>query len=127
MTVQQGAAEGYEVTVVIEDYTTTLRSARGATTADERPLIPSEVEPRIGPIPDVPDALRVLWGGGVCDTAYTVRISRNDRSGLDFDVEQGALSNPSCDTLGLRRGVILRFSGPVDADSATGSFQSAIP
>jgi len=125
--VKQQGSNGPEVTVFIFDATHSLMSARGAADKDSSPLIASEVEPRIGEVPGAPNDLRVLWGGGVCDTAYTVQLTENPAGGLHADVTQGPQSSPYCDSLGVRRGVVLTFSAPVDAMKATGAFHSAMP
>ncbi len=100
---------------------------RGATEADSQPPIPNEIEPRIGPVPGRPTELRILWSGGGCDTDYTVRIAGNDAGGMHFNVAQGALANPDCDSLGIRRGVVITFASAVDAATASGAFQAAVP
>ncbi len=127
--VKQQAADGPEITILIFDPAGALASARGAMEADESPLITSESEvgPRIGSVPGVPNDLRVLWGGWVCDTSYTIWIGTNEDGGPYIDVTQGPLSNPDCDALGIRRGVVLTFSSPVDATKATGGFHSSVP
>ena len=99
---------------------------REATDADSHPPIPSEIEPRIGPVPGRPTEIRILWGGGVCDTEYTVRIAGNDAGGMHFNVAQGALGNPGCDSLGIRRGVVITFASAVDAAPPSGAFQAAV-
>lgn len=123
---QQGS-DGPEITIFIFDPERSLTAARGATERDESPLIASEVQPRIGAVPGMTTDLRVLWGGWVCDTNYTVWIGTNENGGPYIDVSQGPLSNPDCDALGIRRGVVLTFSSPVDANKATGGFHSSVP
>ena len=125
--VKQRGSDGPEITIFIFDPTGLLTAARGATEQDEAPLIVTEVEPRIGGVPDAPNDVRVLWGGGVCDTTYTVEITKDPDGGLHFDVSQGPQSSSTCDSLGIGRGVVLTFKSPVDATKATGAFHSASP
>lgn len=125
--VKQQGSDGPEITIFIFDPSGSLTAARGATEQDEKPFIETEVEPRIGAVPGAPNVLRVLWGGLGCDTNYTVWIGTNELGGPYVDVSQGPPSHPVCDTLGIRRGVVLTFSSPVDATKATGALHSWLP
>jgi hypothetical protein len=123
--VKQQGSDGSEVTIIVIDDTGSLVSARAATEQDEQPVIDSEIEPRIGPVPGAPNDLRVLWGGAVCDTSYAAEITTNPDGALHVDVGQGPMASSVCDSLGIRRGVVLTFSAPVDATKVTGEIHRA--
>ncbi len=123
---QQGS-DGPEISILIYDSMTQLTSARGATEPDQLPLIKGKGPLWISPVPSRSKQLRVLWGGGGCDTTYTVSIGTNENGEVSIDITQGPPSNPECDTLGIRRGVILTFAAQVDATKVTSGFHSSVP
>ncbi len=104
-----------------------MKAARRAKQRDASPPIESDPQPQIGADPSIRRDLRVLWRGGICDSTYTIEVTRNPAGGYHVDVRQAPYLSSNCDTIAIQRGVVLKFKSPVDASIATGTFVNALP
>ncbi len=118
---------GSVVPIFIYDRTGTIKAARRAKQRDASPPIESDLQPQIGADPLIRRDLRVLWRGGMCDSTYTIEVTRNAAGGYHVDVRQAPLLSLNCDTPAIQRGVVLKFKSRGDASIATGTFVSAVP
>lgn len=102
---------GRSIRLLAFDDSRRLVEARGATAAEQAlPTIGApEVDPRLAPIPGDPSSVVLVWTGLICDTTARLRI---DKALATIEVEGGPVE--PCDAMGVGRGVVLRFDGPID-------------
>ena len=105
----------------LDDLGTARRRSRRRGTLDPSSPNVSIPDPGAYPEPGKPGRVHLAWTGSICDSRITVTVAADLKS-ITFDMGP----QPTCDSLGVVREVVLDFLGPVDVSAIEISLATAI-